>query len=431
MRARQFIVEYNQAKTAEVFGDKLLAALALDGRTLPSLLGTARAYLQQKSKISSPIESQARATILSDILSTIESADSTHNKAYVPWLVRCYANEGIKMEDILSRGKDWTEYYTKLKLKKIIPGTSRDANIMNLKFRDLWDVITNPEYVEKMQAAEQAALPKGKSQVAINNSVVRVIIPHDVESAVYYGQGTQWCTAARNNNMFDRYNNQGQMYIFLPKQPEYEGEKYQIHPESGSFMNEQDVPVDPVNLLTVRFGDLLQWFKWNDPNLKKMLVFADDSVLDKALSEIKEIAYEYINDKVYDWEANDDTYHQSLDADGFADEDGNIDWERAPGYLEYNYDAKEEYDRLIELVNLNSTIVKQVCQKYSEDVEESPTFKSLDNIVAYIINSNRDRYGNIESNDAFAEWIQKNVAVDMHGQVTRVSISRTGKAAPR
>ena len=40
--------------------------------------------------------------------------------------------------------------------------------------------------------------------------------------------------------MFTRYYDKGPLYIIIPKQPKYNGEKYQFHFATNSFMNEKD-----------------------------------------------------------------------------------------------------------------------------------------------------------------------------------------------
>ena len=65
-----------------------------------------------------------------------------------------------------------------------------------------------------------------------------IIVPHTEEASCYYGKGTQWCTAANNgNNMFEYYNDNGNLYININKLTH---EKYQFHFETDSFMDETD-----------------------------------------------------------------------------------------------------------------------------------------------------------------------------------------------
>lgn len=64
-----------------------------------------------------------------------------------------------------------------------------------------------------------------------------IVIPHTEEASKLYGANTRWCTAAENNNMFDYYNNQGTLFINIRK---YDGEKFQFHFETDSFMDSED-----------------------------------------------------------------------------------------------------------------------------------------------------------------------------------------------
>ena len=71
-----------------------------------------------------------------------------------------------------------------------------------------------------------------------------ILTPKTEEAACFYGKGTRWCTASTNNNMFDRYNKQGKLYIIINKKDQEE--KFQLHFESQSFMDSSDVPVENI-----------------------------------------------------------------------------------------------------------------------------------------------------------------------------------------
>ena len=163
------LLEYNREKTAATFGNKLLKALMTDRSILPSALGTARAYLVQKEKIGEPIEPNTRQVIINDVLGVIESGDPTQHKEYSQWLVKCYANEDVILEDIISKGRDWLEVYDEMKRRKILPAHYRD--IMTLKFKDLYYVIIDPELVAKLNA-QSADVDKGNSKVVFENEAV-------------------------------------------------------------------------------------------------------------------------------------------------------------------------------------------------------------------------------------------------------------------
>jgi len=91
---------------------------------------------------------------------------------------------------------------------------------------------------------DAVTVDKGQSAEIYNDSEIRVIVPKDEASACYYGRGTRWCTAARNNNMFKQYHKSGDMYIVIPKNPKHQGEKYQLHLHTKQFMDEEDRPID-------------------------------------------------------------------------------------------------------------------------------------------------------------------------------------------
>lgn len=83
-----------------------------------------------------------------------------------------------------------------------------------------------------------------------------VIHPLTKEAAILYGKHTKWCTAATGNgyfdNMFDRYNDDGPLYIIISKKhPE---KKWQFHVESDSFMNAEDNRIKSLSELSL-YGD--------------------------------------------------------------------------------------------------------------------------------------------------------------------------------
>ena len=252
MRARDFLIEYSREKTANVFGNKLIAALAKDKSYMIQQQGTeqglgkARAFLDQKAKIGSEITAEQRQYILDLIMHVLENADPTQNKEYVQWLAKVYANQGIKIEDILARGQNALEVYNTYKLKKILPPEYRD--IGRLSFNDLENLTDSSELRQAFDAKQEQdrakTMPRGDSTVYYDDSTIRVLIPNDQDAACFYGQGTRWCTAAQNNNMYKTYSKQGPLYIILPKKPTDANDKYQFHFESGQYMDASDNQID-------------------------------------------------------------------------------------------------------------------------------------------------------------------------------------------
>ena len=252
MRARQFIFEYSREKTANVFGKKLFAAFQKDTGYFPAGYGSYHEHF--KDTPLDQVDPTHLNAIIDYLMSELEGADPTANKEYVQWLAKVYANEGVKMEDLTSKTTEWLQKYDLYKKKRFFTGPdSKLANIMNLKWRDLWDISIRADFQMKIQSAEEKAMSKGDAEQVYENDKVRIIVPKDQAAACYYGQGTQWCTASTQSmNYFNQYNREGPMYILLPKKPQYDGEKYQLHFASEQFMDENDYKVENiVNLLEI------------------------------------------------------------------------------------------------------------------------------------------------------------------------------------
>jgi hypothetical protein len=138
---------------------------------------------------------------------------------------------------------------------------------------------------------------RGEDRVVAKTDEVRVIQPLDEKAACYYGQGTRWCTAATQGmNFFERYNRRGPLYIFLPANPEYTGEKYQIHfDDPPQFMDQEDRPVPPENLFK-RFPSLKDtFFADHRAELEKLLIFMPKEILLGLAQDIITFAYDVMS----------------------------------------------------------------------------------------------------------------------------------------
>ena len=228
MRAHQFLREYSREITAQKLGASLLQKFRKE-----------------------PPQWQARVTgavtdyddrALQYLLELIEKADPTKNKQYVPWIIRNYVNNpSLRFEDAITKVTSPLLKFYKLVNKKQIPAPHNDIG----RIKDLAQLV---QVVDQFPDVEDKVIDKGQAKPYYEDADIRVIIPQDETAACYYGQGTKWCTAAQNNNMFDRYNKSGEMYIIMPKKPAHPGEKYQFHFPTKQFMDEKDHRVNLAEL---------------------------------------------------------------------------------------------------------------------------------------------------------------------------------------
>lgn len=218
------LVEYDENKTWEVFGAKLLAAA------------------KQDYSINLQLRKGDEEKLRSYVLHCLKQADPSKNQQYSQWLAKAYSVGGIRMEDLMSNVKDSLELFGKLKQKKKLEAS--DADIGRFKtVGDFEAMMSKYENVDLESGKDKQKNAVYNADVVFDDEEIRILKPKDVEAAMYYGRGTKWCTAAKNNNMYKAYASSGDLYIVIPKNPDYQGEKYQFHFEERQFMDEQDVPV--------------------------------------------------------------------------------------------------------------------------------------------------------------------------------------------
>lgn len=186
-------------------------------------------------------------------LERLESADPTPQKIYVPRLATWWLR-GAKLEDLLSRGADSLEKFAQLKQKNLLKPEHKDIN----GFKQFGDFEDAMQPYQLPSQPEQTKQDRGKYQEIYRDSELLVVELLDQKAAEFWGQGTKWCTAAKKNNMFARYAEQGPLYVIIPRtDPDH---RYQLwwdktDPADVQFMDEQDQAVSPVKL---SFFDKLQ-----------------------------------------------------------------------------------------------------------------------------------------------------------------------------
>jgi serine protease inhibitor ecotin len=442
MRAREIILEYRRDKTAMALGDKLLQTLgntrpealpdALQGaHELVSMTQRPNMYYDRPVKFdvlgnlitvgtdtAPQILQQLKQKIIEAILSTLEAQDPTTTKEYTQWLARTWAtaNGQAKIEDMNRNGL--LTVYTLGKRRRLISPEHADINKFKT-YAEFENAILNNYDLERLggEASKQQA-NRGNAVTVYDDNYCRVIQPKDTEAACYYGQGTRWCTAAtRGNNYFDTYNSQGPMYIILPKQPKYDGEKYQLHFPSAQYMDEQDDSVDLGKLLTGRFPTLREFFVEREPELADSVAFAPDDTLVQLGRIIGERIEEAAWEEISDWEANDSYYHawqaEQARERGYTDEDDEIDWDRVHeddelnDYIEYNDEARKFMQDIDKIRTPSGSEIKQWASDWVESgyaAVATPGITDLPEIYQHMISQEI-------SNSGLEEFVDKHLLV--------------------
>ena len=157
---------------------------------------------------------------------------------FVKWILKLYTNGSWKSGDSYET-KDFLTKFIKYKSK--LPLEKRDIN----KYNSIHNLYSLIQTLEGQGVKSQTEIKREGAEVVYEDSEWKIVIPHTEEASCIYGANTKWCTAGREDNMFDYYNKQGLLYININKQT---GDKYQFHFESKSFMDAEDKKISLRNI---------------------------------------------------------------------------------------------------------------------------------------------------------------------------------------
>jgi hypothetical protein len=299
MRYSELLLEYQQTVTVRNYGDALFDKFLRheSDTTKINILKHVHSDAQfelilNRTKLNQELIAR-KTEIVGAIVGIIEDADPTPNKQYVVWLIRMYIkdNHTEKLEDVASTISDYLKDFVNLNSRGIIPSPQNDINRYRSFDEFSFEVVSlRTEYKDKLKI--QTDLKNSQSRVYYEDELLKVIVPFNMEAAIKYGQyvngatgrsepnqHTKWCTAAtKANNYFQDYHDSGPLYIVFPKQPEYEGEKYQIHPATGEFMDPTNKPADSRKVFD-RFPEFADTIIDDEPDLKNMIGLTDDKTL--------------------------------------------------------------------------------------------------------------------------------------------------------
>lgn len=187
-----------------------------------------------------------------DTFMHIIAIDPTYNSqrdsvgTYGKWLLDRYSREGDIILDNAERITSLLSWFDTN--KRNLPASDRDIN----KFKNVNELVAfineadielshRQEVRNRQKERRNADISKDAEKVFENNEWV-IYIPKTYAASCKLGQGTTWCTASTESDMyFKQYSGRGNLYININKKT---GDKYQFHFESESFMDSSDEPID-------------------------------------------------------------------------------------------------------------------------------------------------------------------------------------------
>jgi len=364
-----------------------------------------------------PVESTAKSITME----TITRADPTQNKKYSLWIATRISNKDPELVQLLDEKKSASmirivnevlKQFDTLKTNRKISGHAADINQYK----------TFGELAEKINSIPQEDIVSNKSkkrniakemqkqaELFLSTPEYTVIVPLTQEASCYYGQNTKWCTASTQaDNAYHSYAKNGQkLFIIIPKAPTHTGEKYQVHFQSGTFMDEQDDEVE--------IGDLMKKFpeffkKASDTGElsdSEFVLFMTTEAKEKMISSLAVHMDDFVRSIGEEAEEDDQDYSQYL-ADNYADEDGDVDWERAYEdfpYSEFNPEFKLWLDN-VEGYKFRSVEELNAYLLQFNELENPAVLLYVGEFFAWVINEK-----SIENNDEtwFTDELMKRV----------------------
>lgn len=426
MKIDDILLEYERARAMQALGAALWRAALRDdlnlGAHVKDLETYADEYGANKARYVYDVLNNLslQQKLANDAMAKIEATDPTTNKQYTQWMARQFINGSEPhLEDITSTLATYVRKFHLLNRKHKLQPPENDINRYKTA-RQLYDTM------EKYPDPEDASEDNGRATKLLDSDDVMVVVPLDQAAACRYGRQARWCTAATSGmNYFDSYNQRGPLYILIPKHPRHSGEKYQLHFVDEQYMDENDDPVDLDDLLTKRFPGLVDFFlklPEEAEQIKDMLVFQSDDTLQRLSDEVWDIVKDKVMDVYTDWEVRDEAYYTWLVKQGYVDDEGDIDWDTAPKYDEYNDDARQWLLDMEECCNPPPGVIRKWARdEYDYTGEIHSSVLEFDQFIAGMCAKKmRDQDAGIP------DWIIRNIQIEKrNGEFTTSMVKRS------
>jgi len=213
------------------------------------------------------------------ILGRMIAADPTNNKMFVQWMLKVFTNmlkygsdkDAIRFacED-LPIAKEYLEVFEANKRKQTFDRYCKaNFNLKHIQdysninqynnLSELFDAVD--PYIEKdvsgLKRAMQRSVDMREAEISFKDRHFTVFIPKTKEAATIFHKFTKWCTAVPSQTNYKQYVNElrpdgkkSKLFVIIPTDL-FEGtgeELYQIHFESGQFMDKSDRSVGTLNI---------------------------------------------------------------------------------------------------------------------------------------------------------------------------------------
>lgn len=136
--------------------------------------------------------------------------DPSENHKYIDWMLK----NMVAM--MVERGAGYPDYHENGVIGVV---TRFHQNVQRLQKKDINQYKTVKELDNALNALPETKREKklkGADRIFEDNNLL-VVVPKTQEGSCYYGANTQWCVAARNDNLFSDYRHNGILFYIIWK----------------------------------------------------------------------------------------------------------------------------------------------------------------------------------------------------------------------
>ena len=143
-------------------------------------------------------------------------ADPTSKGLYLQWLLRQALKGDLPVED-LPKARETLEAFDRYKRRLAVD--QRDVG-RHHSLADLWDAVA-PFVLEDAPTSNAEADRREREEARAESTILleqdgwTIAIPRTRRAASWWGRGTRWCTAGTSFNMFEKYNQDAPLVVFL------------------------------------------------------------------------------------------------------------------------------------------------------------------------------------------------------------------------
>ena len=204
-------------------------------------------------------------------------------------------------------------------------------------------------------------------------------------------------------------------------------------------MNEEDDPINLYELLTERFPDLYKYFITKEPEVKELVPFTSDDLLESISLQIRDLAMNHVWEKINDWEVDDSSFRDwqfetAMEMGLINNETDDQDvWEiihsndKLNDYLKYNDDARRFLVDIKHALTATPNDLKEIAISVMNDpneTDEPVTYFNLGMVMAYYVKDYfdpnwRGNWRNRNDEDhGVADWLAEHISISRQGQVS-------------